>query len=147
MAKKDFPFVDFDIAKMMGDFQFPGVDMTAMLDAQRKNIEALTEANRRAAEGMQALGQRQAEILQQTMAELSETMSGVMAGQTPEVDASKQAELAKEAFDRALGYMRELAEMASKANTEAFEVVNSRLQEQMQELKGLMPGPGASQKK
>lgn len=38
-------FSKFDFSKTMGDLKIPGFDVQAIMDAQRKNIEALTAAN------------------------------------------------------------------------------------------------------
>jgi hypothetical protein len=48
---------------------------------------------------------------------------------------AKQAELARKAFEQALANARELAEMVSKSNTEAFAIINKRVTESLQELK------------
>ncbi|MBR1237330.1 phasin family protein [Bradyrhizobium sp. AUGA SZCCT0182] len=53
----------FDFTKLMSQFQLPGVDFTALVDRERKNIEALVKANRIAFEGWQRLVRRQAECL------------------------------------------------------------------------------------
>ena len=57
----------FDFTKLMSQFQLPGVDLTALVDRERKNIEALVKANRIAFEGWQRLVRWQAEMLQETM--------------------------------------------------------------------------------
>ena len=51
---------------------------------------------------------------------------------------AKQTELARKAFEQALANMRELAEMVSKSNTEAFAIINKRVTESLQELKSLV---------
>ena len=53
----------FDFTKLMSQFRLPGVDFTALVDRERKNIEALVKANRIAFEGWQRLVRRQAEML------------------------------------------------------------------------------------
>jgi len=63
-------FSKFDFSKTMGDLKIPGFDVQAIMDAQRKNIEALTAANQTAVQGMQAGAQQQAEILSQAMNEI-----------------------------------------------------------------------------
>ena len=50
----------FDFTKLMSQFRLPGVDFTAFVDRERKNIEALAKANRIAFEGWQRLVRRQA---------------------------------------------------------------------------------------
>jgi phasin family protein len=110
---------------VMSQFRLPGVDFTALVDRERKNIEALAEANRIAFEGWQSLVRRQAEILQ-------ETMKKVVADAGQEDAMKKRADLAKEGFEKALSNMRELAEMATKSQKEAFEVVRKRIEENVE---------------
>jgi phasin family protein len=114
----------FDFTKLMSQFRLPGVDFAALVDRERKNIQALAEANRIAFEGWQRLVRRQAEILQETMKKVVAD-----AGQ---VDAMKRTDLAKEGFEKALANMRELAEMGSKSQREAFEVVRKRMEENVE---------------
>jgi phasin family protein len=115
----------FDFTKLMRQFRLPGVDFAALVDHERKNIEALAEANRIAFEGWQRLVRRQAEILQ-------ETMKKVVADAGQEDAMKKRADLAKEGFEKALANMRELAEMATKSQKEAFEVVRKRIEENVE---------------
>jgi phasin family protein len=115
----------FDFTKLMSQFRLPGVDFAALVDRERKNIEALAEANRIAFEGWQSLVRRQAEILQ-------ETMKKVVADAGQEDAIKKRADLAKEGFEKALANMRELAEMATKSQKEAFEVVRKRIEENVE---------------
>jgi phasin family protein len=129
------PFVD--ITKILEQFKLPGIDIQAVLDARRKDVEALTQANQIAYESMQALARREAEILQQTMGEWQGAMAG-MAGKSPQEMAAKGTELATQAFGRALSNMRELAEMASKSQAQTYEVLNRRFQENLEELRKLM---------
>jgi len=141
------PFLDFDMtkfmdptkfmdmSKMMADYKVPGVDVDAILSAQRRNIEAVTAANQLAFEGLQAVMRRQAEILRQTMEETSAMMSEMMTAGTPEDKVTKQAELVKAAFEKAIANMKELAEMVAKSNSEAAEVLSNRVKENIEEVK------------
>ncbi len=143
MAGNRNPFLEMDVTKMLGDFKLPGVDLEKVATAQRKNVEALTSANQLAAEGFQAVARRQAEILRQTLEEAGKSMRDLMEQSAPEDRMVKQTELAKTAFETALSNMRELAEMVAKANTEAFDVINRRVTESLDELKDMIKrGPG-----
>ncbi|HRY15210.1 MAG: phasin family protein [Candidatus Competibacteraceae bacterium] len=140
-ANVDFSKFDmskFDVTKMLGDMKIPGFDMQAIMDAQRKNIEALTAANQAAVQGMQAVAQRQAEILSQAMNEVSAIAQQLSSVGNPQEMSTKQAELARKAFEQALANMRELAEMVNKSNTDAFAIINKRVTESLQELKSLV---------
>jgi hypothetical protein len=89
-AAGESPF--FDFTTLMSQFRLPGVDFAALVDHERKNIEALAKANRIAFEGWQRLVRRQAEILQ-------ETMTKVVADAGQE-GTKRRADLAKEGFER-----------------------------------------------
>jgi phasin family protein len=135
-------FKDFDPTKMADEFtkmvkqyKLPGVDMDALVASHRKNIEALTTANRVAFEGMQAIAKRQAEILQETMNEATKALDAISKSSSPPEAAAKQAEIAKEAFEKALANMRELAEMVSKSREEATAAINGRISESLDEIK------------
>jgi len=146
-AAMDFSKFDlskFDVTKMLGDVKIPGFDMQAIMDAQRKNIEALTAANQTAVQGMQAVAQRQAEILSQAMNEVSSIAQQLASSASnPQEMTAKQADLVRKAFEQALANARELAEMVSKSNTEAFAIINKRVTESLQELKSLVSAPAA----
>ena len=135
---RDIDFSKFDLGKLLGDLKVPGIDIEALLTAQRKNIEALAAANKVAVEGMQAVAKRQAEILTQSMTEVTEIAQQLAKTGNPQEMTAKQAELSRQAFEKALANMRELAEMVSKANTEAFAVINKRFTDSIEELKSLL---------
>jgi phasin family protein len=132
-------FSKFDVSQMMQDLKVPGIDVNTLMETQRKNIEALTAANKAAIDGMQSVAKRQAEIMAQSFSEVSNlAQEFATSANNPQEMGAKQAEIVKQAFDKALGNMRELAEMVSKTNTEAFEVMNKRFTESLEELKGSM---------
>ena len=133
-------FGEMDFEKMMKDFKVPGVDVDSMMSSQRKNLEAIGEANKVAMEGMQAVAQRQAEIMREAMQEMAKATKGMTAVASPQEASGKQADMARESFEKALANMRELAEMVAKSNSEAFDVVNRRMNESLEEFKGLMAG-------
>ncbi|AVM74963.1 phasin family protein [Magnetospirillum gryphiswaldense] len=134
-SKQAEQLFDFDISKYMGDFKVPGVDVETLVGSQRKNIEALTQANKLAYDGLQAVLKRQVEILRQTMDEVAVVSKDIAEPGNPQDKAAKQAELAKEAFERSLSNMRELAEMIAKANNEAFELLNRRFTQNLDEMR------------
>lgn len=136
MAEFDPTKMADEFAKMAGQMQVPGVDMGAVVESQRKNLDAVTQANKQALEGMQAVTARQAEILQETMAETTGVIEALASTATsPQDAAAKQAELAKAAFEKALGNMKELADMVAKSNAEATETINTRISESLDEIK------------
>jgi phasin family protein len=125
-----------DITKIIEQFKLPGVDLSSIVEARRKDIEALTEVNKITLEAVQTMAKKQVEILQQTMQEL-QSATKTMAGNPLEGGGSK-SEFVQHAFDKAFGYMRELAEVTRKSQTEALEVINNRVHENVKELKSLV---------
>ena len=67
---------------MLESFKLPGVDMTSLLEARRKDVEALAEANTLAYEGMQALVRKQTEMLNASAREI-QAAAGRMSGENP----------------------------------------------------------------
>ena len=140
MAKNN-PFLDIDMTKMMdvskllAEYKVPGVDMEAVLEAQRRNIEALTAANQVAFEGVQTVLRRQAEMLRQTMEQASTIVGDLMASGAPEDKIAKQTEIVKQAFEKSLSNMKELSEMVARSNTDAANLLSKRVSESLDELK------------
>jgi len=127
-----------DFIKTMEQFKVAGIDMTAIMEARRKDFEALTAANQTALQGMQALGEKQAEILRTTLTELQSLLQqAAQLGSVAEKSA-KTDELVQQALQKALANMRELAEAGYKAQADTFAVVSKRVQENIQELKTLL---------
>ena len=126
-----------EFSKMLKQYDLPGVDMDALMASQKKNLEALTQANRLALEGMQAVAKRQTEILQETMNEASKAVGVLSKAGSPTEVAAKQAELAKDAFERAVSNMRELAEMVAKSSGEATSMMNARISATLDEIKDM----------
>ena len=136
MTETTNPFRDLE--EMLKQWKVPGVDPEAMLASYRKNMDALTEAGRVATEGMKALAERQTQIMREAMETLRGATSELSSVKDPQEFATKQAELAKQAFEKASANMKELADMVLKANTASFEVMQARMNQGMAELQELM---------
>jgi phasin family protein len=128
-------FLDMDVGKAFAGFTFPGLDVESLVAAQRKNIEAFTQANQLAVEGAQAVARRQVEIARQAVDEASALVREWTQPGAPEERIAKNAEIAKHAFEKGIANARELAELVTKANTEAFNVLNKRVAEGFEELR------------
>ena len=124
-----------DFTKLIEQFKLPGIDLNAVMEARRKDIEALAAANRTALEGIQSLSQKQAEILRTTMDQL-QLLAKHMASGT--VSSASTGEVVQQALQKTFASMRELAEAAYRSQSDAFAVVSQRVQENIQEVKALM---------
>jgi phasin family protein len=126
----------FDVTKMMGDFRVPGIDLEAAVANQRKNVAALTQANQLAVAGVQALMRRQVEITRQAVEEFSAAFGGFgLPGGSPVDHLAKQAEYSKHAIEKGLSNAKELTELVTKTNAEAFNVLNKRVTESLDEVR------------
>lgn len=122
-----------DVKKMIDKVKLPGVDVAALIDWQRKDIEALTEANRQAYEGVKTLIERRNEMLREAFSQWQTTMKDASG-----TDAiSRQTELAKQSVEKAVANFRELSEMEAQARNNAWKVVQDRMQENMANLQKL----------
>ena len=138
-----------ELASKLKDYKLPGIDFDAVVASQRNNVEALANASRAAFEGTQAVAKRQAEILQETMNQTAKSFATLGQAGSPSEVAAKQAELAKEAFEKAVANMRELAEMVTKAQQGAIDTMSGRISQSLDELKHMavkMKEPSATTK-
>lgn len=142
MAKQPASPFEFDVSKYFVEMKIPGVDVEALVSAQKKNMDALTNANKVALEGIQSLISRQAEIFRQTMEEATTMANSLTASGTPQEKVSKQAELTKAAFEHALSNAKEVSEIISKSNTEVAALLNARMTQAMEELKSALEQAG-----
>lgn len=127
-----------DLMRMLSEFRMPGMpDMEALAAAQRRNLEALSAANRVALEGAQAVARRHMEILQSSMTEMTEAMKTLGTQESPQAKATRQAEMLKGAYEKAVANMKEVADLIQKSNHEALGLLNKRFTEALDEVKTL----------
>lgn len=138
MANQYTPFDVTDFSKILREFKIPDVDWQEIMASQQRNLAALTKANQVLMEGAQTVMQREVEILQNAMAEVNDAARDLMQADDPQAGAAKRLELAKESFAAAVSSMRELAELATKSNREALDVINQRALEGLEEIKAVV---------
>lgn len=123
-----------DLGKLVEKFKLPGIDIAAIVDSQRKDMEALAEANKQAYEGIKALAQRRNEILQETLVEWQQAMKDA-AGKAA---MSKGADMAKKGVQQAIANFRELADIEAQSRSKAWKVLQARFQENLANLQKLL---------
>jgi phasin family protein len=129
------PFTDFDFSKIAGEFKFPTLNVESIVETNRKNFAAVTSASSSAVESLKAIAQRQGDMLRAAMEEFSRHGSEVLAAATVEEKAAKQIDFAKKSYDAAVANTRELADLYTKGQTEAFAALNERIAELTDEVK------------
>ena len=136
MSNTESPFPD--IRKMLEQMKLPGVDVNAIIEAQRNNIEALTRANQQAYQNLQTLATRQSEVMHKAAVELQGAMKD-MAGKNPAEAAKVGMEFTQRAVQGALSNMLELAQTAQLSQAKAMEEANRRFQEYLEGLRKMIP--------
>ncbi|MEM9146874.1 MAG: TIGR01841 family phasin [Pseudomonadota bacterium] len=146
MNAQSFPFV-FDAEKMKDLFKMPELDkmfdqskmpnfdMDAMVSAHQKNVGALVDANKAVMAGYQELYKRQVSLVEESLAKAKDQILDMQSQPISADQATKSAEQMKTAIEKAAADVRELAEMAQQANTEAFNIIKGRFDEAVTEFK------------
>jgi phasin family protein len=131
------PFSQF--AAMFQQYQLPGLDVSAILEARRKDVEALTEANQAAFGGMQAIQDKQLEILRRALDDFQSIAQQLASSPTkPPVNPT---DAVQKALHAALADMQDIAQKTQQAQTEAYAIVSKRMEEAVQELKTSLERP------
>ena len=129
------PFADFDFTKIAGQFNFPVVGVETMVETSRKNFAAMTSASTAAVELVKTIAQRQGDMVRAAMEDFSKHGSEVLAAATIEEKAAKQIDFVKKSYDMAIANTKELADLYTKGQTEAFETLSARVAELTEEVK------------
>ncbi len=131
-----------EFSRLFSQENFPSLngflDFNAVMEAQRKNIEAFTEAQQLAFEGIQAVAQRQAELLTRIVQDNSTLAREIMGDSTPEQKVARQADLMKKTYESSVESFRELSDMISKCGTQASDVLTKRVSASFTEVKSAL---------
>ena len=103
--------------------------MAALVEGQRKNIDAMARVAQLTTEGATAISQRQLEIFRATSERLSSMFRDI------NLTSAERSEIAKKAFETAITNARELAEMTAKSNNEVFDAVKQRMTESFEQMR------------
>lgn len=136
--KQTYSFFDMDMSKFMPAFKMPAMDVDAVMASYRRNVEALTAANQCAFEGAGAVARRQAEIARDAIESYTKAFGDLLTEGTPDEKAARQAEIARQSYDRAIANARELGDMMTKTSTEAFGLLNDRIREGFGEMQDIV---------
>ena len=137
MAAEKSPFA-FDADKVKEMFttaKLPMVDAEAVMAAQQKNMDAFVAANKVVFAGYQDVIKRQMALVEAAVAQAKDSFSELQGQPMTVEQATANIEAMKTAFEKAAADAKELADLAQKANTGAFEIVKARFDEAVVEFK------------
>lgn len=121
-------------------------DVNKAMASGRRNVEAASAASQALSESAQAIARRQAELARAHVEKTLKTAKEMLVNGSPEINTTKQVELAKSMFESSLNNLREVGELATKSCFEAFDVLNRRASESIEEITGAAQS-AASKKK
>jgi phasin family protein len=110
------------------------LDMNQIFSTGRRNMEALNEANQVVVESAQTISRRQAEVARANIDNALKVSKELLTTTTPETAISKQSDLLKAFFENTLSNLREVSELVTKSSFEAFDVLNRRTAESLEEI-------------
>lgn len=129
------PFADIDFSKIAAEFKVPAVDVETFVETGRKNFAFLTSAGTAAVEQLKTIATRQGDMLRAAVEDFSKHGSDVMSAATVEEKAAKQIDFVKKSYEAAVSNTKELADLYTKGQTEAFEALSARVAELTEEVK------------
>lgn len=125
---------DFMKGLMPANSLFP-VDFSALMEIQRKNLQAVSEIQQAAVESIQAIAQRQAALLSQIAEDNTTIAQQIMAEGTPEEKVARQADLVRKAYENSLSNINDLSDLVSKSGRDATEIISRRVTASLTEFK------------
>lgn len=137
MPAEKFPLF-YDTEKVKEFFaaaKLPVIDTDAVLTAQRKNMDALIEANKAVIAGYQEVFKRQAALAEAAVAQTKDKINELQGQPLSAEQFTRNVEAFQSAVQQSITDARELAELAQKANLNAFEIVKDRVVEAVAEFK------------
>ena len=133
MADADGGFRVFSLAN--NGLPFSGPEVETIFASQRRNVEAIMQANRLAFDGVQAVWLRQLGFIQEAVEGLTTLVGDLPPPPGPLNEKfAKHAEYSKRALEKSLANARELTELATKATTDAMNIINQRFCEGLGEM-------------
>lgn len=124
------------LRKFGSDIGLPKLDVDQLIEAQKKNIDALSQSARVAAQGAQSVAQKQREVLEAGLREATTLARGYqLLGKLPD-NLALQTEFAKKVFEIAAKGAQESTTTARQSTGEAVKIIQDRLKESFDEMRG-----------
>ena len=122
------------LRKFGSDLGLPKLNVDELLQAQKKNLEALGQSAKVAAQGAQSVAQRQREVLEAGLREAS-TLAREYKPLKVQENLTLQTEFARKVFDIAVKGAQESASTARQSTTEAVRIIQDRVKESFEEFR------------
>jgi phasin family protein len=114
-----------------GELGLPKVEVEQLVEARRKDLDALEHTAQVAAEGARSLAEKQLEIVETAFHEAAALVRDFKPTGDPKEILAKQTEFAGKAFGSAVQNTREVTELANRTATDAAATIRDRLRESL----------------
>ena len=134
MTDQASSYIDM-LRKFGNELRLPKVDVDRLIEAHKKNIDALSQSATVAAQGAQAMAQKQREIFEAGLQEATKLARGYQPLGKLEDNLALQTEFAKKVFEIAVKGAQDSATTARQSTGEAVKIVQDRLKESFDEIR------------
>ena len=134
MTKEAQSFVDI-VRQFASDLGLPKVDVDKLVETHRKNFEALTQTALVASDGVKSLAAKQKEMVESAFREALERARNFKPSGDPQQILAQQREMARKAFDAAIGHTKQIADQVTKSQAEALKIASDRIVASIEELR------------
>ena len=121
------------IAQVMKMFNLPDVDLSTLIENQRRNIDAMSKAAQLTTQTATEVSHKQLEMFKAASEQLAAMFREM------KLSSEQRQELATKAFDSAAARAKELAEMTAKSNKEVFDLAKQKMTENFEQLRKMFP--------
>ena len=118
---------------MVKNLNLPTWDLSALIEGQRRNIDAMSKAAQLTNEAATEISHRQLEIFRVASEQLASTLKDL------KLSDEQRREIAAKAFENASARAREFAEMTAKSNREMFDAAKQRMTENFEQIRKMFP--------
>jgi phasin family protein len=129
--------------KFGSDLGLPKLDVEKLLEAQKKNLDALGRSAKVAAQGVQSVAQKQREVLEAGLREATSLAREYKPLGKVQENLALQSEFARRVFDIAVKGAQDSTATARQSTTEAVKIIQDRMKESFEEFRNSV-GKGKS---
>ncbi|QPF83779.1 TIGR01841 family phasin [Bradyrhizobium genosp. L] len=122
------------LRKFGSDLGLPKLNVEELLQAQKKNLEALGQSAKVAAQGAQSVAQKQREVVEAGLREAA-TLAREYKPLKIQENLALQTEFARKMFDIAVKGAQDSASTARQSTTDAVKIMQDRMKESFEEFR------------
>ncbi len=120
---------------MFSNFKMPNIDMNAIMDSYKKNLEILGLINKMSLEVCNGITKLQSAFIKQMMAD----MGSIMEKSTKPSEAmAKFSEVTRDTIVKAIGNSKQISDMITATNNDLTAAVTKRFKESIEEAKSIV---------